>query len=68
MYSGIRLVQTQGLLQHIMYINMNTLLKGSLSRSSATLIYSGLNTSYMYQISGANNGNYHKFWVETTIA
>jgi hypothetical protein len=42
--------------------------QGSLSRSSATLIYSGLNTSYMYQISGANNGNYHQFWVETTIA
>jgi hypothetical protein len=42
--------------------------QGSLSRSSATLIYSGLNTSYMYQISGANNGNFHQFWVETTVA
>jgi hypothetical protein len=42
--------------------------QSSLSRSSATLIYSGLNTSYMYQISGANNGNFHQFWVETTIA
>ena len=42
--------------------------QGSLSRSSASLIYSGLNTSYMYQISGANNGNFHQFWVETTIA
>ena len=42
--------------------------QGSLSRSSATLIYSGLNTSYMYQISGANNNNFHQFWVETTIA
>lgn len=41
--------------------------QGSLSRSSASLIYSGLNTSYMYQISGANNTNYHQFWVETTI-
>jgi len=41
--------------------------QGSLDRDSATLIYSGLNTSYMYQISGANNVNYHQFWVETTI-
>ena len=42
--------------------------QSSLDRDSATLIYSGLNTSYMYQISGANNGNYHQFWVETTVA
>ena len=42
--------------------------QASLSRSSATLVYSGMNTSYMYQISGANNGNFHQFWVETTIA
>ena len=41
--------------------------QGSLSRSSATLIYSGLNTNYMYQISGVNNTNFHQFWVETTI-
>lgn len=41
--------------------------QASLDRDSATLIYSGLNTSYMYQISGANNVNYHQFWVETTI-
>jgi hypothetical protein len=41
--------------------------QGSLDRNSATLIYSGLNTSYMYQISGSNNINYHQFWVETTI-
>ena len=41
--------------------------QGSLSRSSATLIYSGLNTSYMYQINGVNNTNFHQFWVETTI-
>jgi len=41
---------------------------GSLSRSSASLIYSGLNTNFMYQISGNNNSNYHQFWVETTIA
>jgi len=42
--------------------------QGSLLRSSATLIYSGLNTSYMYSINGANNTNFHQFWVETTIA
>ena len=42
--------------------------QGSLSRSSASLIYSGMNTNYMYQISGSNNNNFHQFWVETTIA
>ena len=41
--------------------------QGSLSRSSATLIYSGMNTSYMYEISGNNNLSYHQFWVETTV-
>src|SRR5210317_2473648 len=41
---------------------------GSLLRSSASLVYSGLNTNFMYQISGNNNSNYHQFWVETTIA
>jgi hypothetical protein len=42
--------------------------QASLSRSNATLIYSGLNTNYMYQINGTNNNNFHQFWVETTIA
>jgi len=41
---------------------------GDLSEASATLIYSGMNTNYMYSISGATNDNYHKFWVTTTIA
>ena len=41
--------------------------QSSLDRSSATLIYSGMNNSYMYQISG-NNNNFHQFWVETTVA
>jgi hypothetical protein len=41
--------------------------QASLSRNSATLIYSGTNTSYMYQISGTDNNNYHQFWVETTV-
>ena len=40
----------------------------SLARGSASLVYSGLNTNFMYQISGSNNNNYHQFWVETTIA
>ena len=42
--------------------------QASLARASATLVYSGMNTSYMYQVSGANNTNYHQFWVETTVA
>ena len=41
--------------------------QASLLRSSATLVYSGMNMSYMYGISGGNNTNYHQFWVETTI-
>ena len=40
---------------------------GSLTEGSATLVYSGMNTSFMYTISGASNDNYHKFWVSTTI-
>ena len=42
--------------------------QASLSRSNASLVYSGMNTNYMYQISGNNNNNFHQFWVETTIA
>lgn len=38
----------------------------SLDRSSATLIYSGMNNSYMYAISGVDNNNFHQFWVEVT--
>jgi hypothetical protein len=41
--------------------------ESSLARSSATLIYSGNNYSYMYPISGNDNNNFHKFWVETTV-
>jgi hypothetical protein len=40
---------------------------GDLSESSATLIYSGLNTNYMYSVSGSSNSNFHKFWVTTTV-
>jgi len=43
-------------------------LTGDLSEGLASLIYSGMNTNYMYSISGANNSNYHKFWITTTIA
>ena len=42
--------------------------QGSLDRTQATEIYSGMNKTYMYQISGSNNTNFHQFWVETTIA
>ena len=42
--------------------------QNSLSRNSATEVYSGMNTNFVYQISGSNNNNYHQFWVETTIA
>ena len=42
--------------------------QGSLDRTQATESYSGMNKSYMYPISGANNTNFHQFWVETTIA
>jgi hypothetical protein len=41
---------------------------GGLSQSSASLVYSGMNTNFMYKISGSNNNNYHQFWVETTVA
>ena len=37
---------------------------GSLSRTGASLIYSGDNTNYMYQISSSALNNYHQFWVE----
>jgi hypothetical protein len=40
----------------------------SLSFSSASLVYSGTRTSYMYAISGASNNNFHKFWVTITMA
>ena len=37
---------------------------GNLSRTGATLIYSGNNTSYMYQIGAADLDKFHQFWVE----
>lgn len=38
--------------------------QGSLSRTGATLIYSGLNTSYTYPIGSSDLDKYHQFWVE----
>lgn len=37
---------------------------GSLSRTGATLVYSGNNTNYMYQIASADMNKFHQFWVE----
>ena len=37
---------------------------GSLNRTGATLIYSGDNTNYMYQIASGDMSKYHQFWVE----
>ncbi len=42
--------------------------QGSLSRSSASLIYTGNNTSYMYTIADEDKAKYHQFWVEITVA
>lgn len=36
----------------------------NLARSSASLIYSGDNSSYMYTISASDRNNFHQFWVE----
>jgi hypothetical protein len=37
---------------------------GDLNRTGASLIYSGSNTNYMYQIGASNLDKYHQFWVE----
>ena len=36
----------------------------NLARSSATLIYSGDNASYVHTISASDRNNFHQFWVE----
>ena len=36
----------------------------NLARSSATLIYSGDNSSYVHTISASDRNNFHQFWVE----
>ena len=42
--------------------------QASVAEGSATQIYSGLNTSFNYQVSGIDNDNYHQFWLTTTVA
>ena len=42
--------------------------QGSLSRSSATLVYTGNNTSYMYTVADEDKAKFHQFWVEITVA
>jgi hypothetical protein len=42
--------------------------QASLSEASATQIYSGLNTSFTYQVNGIDNNNFHQFWISTTVA
>ena len=42
--------------------------QASLSEASASQIYTGLNTSFTYQINGIDNNNFHKFWISTTVA
>lgn len=41
--------------------------QASLAEVSASLVYSGLNTNFMYTVNG-NSGDFHQFWITTTIA
>jgi len=41
--------------------------QASLAEGSASLVYSGLNTNFMYTVSG-NSSDFHQFWITTTIA
>lgn len=41
--------------------------QSSLAEGSASLIYSGLDTRFMYVVSG-NSTDFHQFWITTTIA
>ena len=51
-------------LDHVeIYVDIEASL-GSLSRSGATLIYSGNNRQFVYSISNSDLDNYHQFWVE----
>lgn len=40
----------------------------SLSRTGASLIYSGSNSSYMYQIGASDLDKFHQFWVEVVAS
>lgn len=42
--------------------------QGSLSRSSATLAYTGDRTNLMYTIADEDKAKFHQFWVEITVA
>lgn len=44
------------------------LLLGSLSRTGATLVYSGENSSFTYQISSGDLDKFHQFWVEVVTS
>ena len=41
--------------------------QSSLAEGSASLVYSGSNTNFMYTVSG-NSSDFHQFWITTTIA
>ena len=52
------------LLEHVeIYLDTDALSTGT-SRSNATLVYSGNETSYTHSISATDRDNYHQFWVE----
>jgi len=53
-------------LDHIEIYMDSERLQSSLSRTGATLIYSGQNYSFMYGV--ANNNNFHQFWVEVVTS
>ena len=40
--------------------------QGALSRSNASLVYSGMNSSYMHSVGSSRN--YHQFWVEVVTS
>ena len=42
--------------------------QASLSRSSATLVYTGDRTSLMYTVADEDKAKFHQFWVEITVA
>ena len=55
-------------IDHIeIYMDVETA-SGSLSRTGATLVYSGNNTSYMYQIAASDLDKFHQFWVEVVAS
>lgn len=51
---------------HIEIYGHSTASSGSLQRSSASLVYSGNNTTYMYQ--AGKTSNFNQFWVEVIVS